>query len=61
VVDALNKRVRKMHETTISMYMKYLQDIIIEGIIMNQHYVQVKERLQKNNVQHKYTDYKDRR
>jgi hypothetical protein len=58
VVDALNRRVHKMHATTISMYMTDLKDRILEVVTTNQHYVQVKESLQQNNVQHKYKDYK---
>jgi hypothetical protein len=43
VVDALNKRVHKMHSTTISMYKTNLKYRILEVVTKNQHYVQVKE------------------
>jgi hypothetical protein len=46
VVDALNIRVHEMHDTTISMYNLYLKDIILEAVTLNQHYVQIKEKLQ---------------
>jgi hypothetical protein len=43
VVDALNKKVHKMHATTISMYTTVLKDRILEAATTNQHYVHVKE------------------
>jgi hypothetical protein len=46
VVDALNIRVHEMHATTVSMYNSYLKDKILEVVTIDQHYVQVKERLQ---------------
>jgi hypothetical protein len=58
VVDALNRRVHKMHATTISVYKTNLKDRIIEAVTMDQHYVQVKEISQQNDIQRKYTDYK---
>jgi hypothetical protein len=58
VVDALNRRVHKMHAPTISMYKTYLKDRILEVVTANQHYVQFKEILQQNDIQHKYKDYK---
>jgi hypothetical protein len=50
VVDALIIRVHEMHDTTIIMYRTYFKDKILEAITMEQHYVQVKEGLQQNNV-----------
>jgi hypothetical protein len=32
-----------MHDTTISMYMTYLKERILEIVTTNQHYVQVKK------------------
>jgi hypothetical protein len=46
VVDALNRRVDKMHAITISMYMTDLKDKILEVATIDQHYMQVKETLQ---------------
>jgi len=51
VDDALNRRVHKMHAIAISMYTTCLKNRILEAVITDQHYVQVKESLQKNNVQ----------
>jgi hypothetical protein len=45
-----------MHATTISMYMKDLKDTILEVVIIDQHYVQVKEILQHNNIKQKHKD-----
>jgi hypothetical protein len=42
VVDALIRRVHKMHATTISMYLKHLKNRIVEVVTKCQHYVQVK-------------------
>jgi hypothetical protein len=50
VVDALNKRVHEIHATTISMYNSDLKDRILEVVIVDLHYVQVKESLQQSNV-----------
>jgi Mg2+ and Co2+ transporter CorA len=58
VVDALSRRVHKMHDTTISMYMIDLKDRILEVVTTDQHYVQVKESLQQNILQQKYKDCK---
>jgi hypothetical protein len=58
VVNALNRRVHKMHPTTISMYKTYLKDTILEVVTKYQHYVQVKESLQQNDIPQKYKDYK---
>jgi hypothetical protein len=46
VVDALNKRVHKMHATTISMYKTDLKDKIPEFVTIYQHYMQFKQILQ---------------
>jgi hypothetical protein len=35
----------------------YLRNIILEVVILHEHYLQVKEGLQQENVQHKYEDY----
>jgi hypothetical protein len=58
VDNALSRRVHKMHATIISMYMIDLKDIILEVVTTDQHYVQVKESLQQNNVQQRYKYYK---
>jgi hypothetical protein len=58
LANAINRRVHKMHATTISMYMIDLKDKIIEVITIDQHYVQVKESSQHNDMQQKCKDYK---
>jgi hypothetical protein len=58
VVDALSRRVHAMHATTISMCKSYLKNIILEVVISDEHYLQVKEGLQQEMVQHKYKEYK---
>jgi hypothetical protein len=50
--------VHKMHATSISMYKTYLKERIIWVITIDQHYLQVNESLQHNDVAHKYKDYK---
>jgi hypothetical protein len=41
---------------SISMYITYLKSIIVEVVAVDQHYVEVRERLQRINVQHRYKD-----
>jgi hypothetical protein len=57
VVDALNRRVHIMHATTISMHQSYLKSIILNVVVTDQHYLQVKEILQQENVQQKIKEY----
>jgi hypothetical protein len=57
VVDALDKRVHKMHATTISMYKTDLKDKILVATKSDQHYVQTIEKLQQGNSQQKFKDY----
>jgi hypothetical protein len=58
VVDALNRRVHIMHATTISMHSSYLKRKILDVVVTDQHYLQVKEILQQEDVQHKFKEYK---
>jgi len=51
VVDALSRRVHKMNATFISMYMIDIKDRIIEVVIVDQHYVLVREILHHNDIQ----------
>jgi hypothetical protein len=57
VVDALSRRVHTMHDTTISMHQSELKSIILDGLVTNQHYLQVKESLQQGEVQQKIKEY----
>jgi len=40
----------EMHAMAISICMRYLKDRILEAVTGDQHYAQVKERLQQNNA-----------
>jgi hypothetical protein len=40
-----------MHATTISMHQSYLKSRILNVVVTDQHYLQVKESLQQENVQ----------
>jgi hypothetical protein len=51
VVDALNRGVHLMHATTISMHQSDLKHKILNVVVTDQHYLQVKESLQQENVQ----------
>jgi hypothetical protein len=53
VVDALSRRLHLMHATVVSMHQSDLKSIILDVVVTDQHYLQVKERLQKENVQQK--------
>jgi hypothetical protein len=57
VVDALSRRVHLMHATAISMHQSNLKRRILDGLVTNQHYLQVKENLQEGNVQQKVKEY----
>jgi hypothetical protein len=47
-----------MRATTISMFKPYLKNIILEALISDEHYLQVKEELQQGNEQQRYKEYK---
>jgi hypothetical protein len=51
VVDALSRRVHEIHATTISMYQSDLKDRILEDAKSDQKYMELKEKLQKGNLQ----------
>ena len=53
VVDALSRRLHLMHATVVSMHQSDLKRIILDVVVIDQHYLQVKEILQKENVQQK--------
>jgi Mg2+ and Co2+ transporter CorA len=53
VVDALNRRAHEVHISAINMYMTYLKDKILEATNSDQHYLQIKENLQQENLQQK--------
>jgi hypothetical protein len=57
VVDALSRRVHLMHATTISMHQSDLKRRILDVVVTDQHYLQVKESLQQGDVQQKVKEY----
>jgi hypothetical protein len=56
-VDALSRRVHLMQATTISMHQSDLKRGILDDVVTDQHYLQVKESLQQKNVQQKIKEY----
>jgi hypothetical protein len=54
----MHKRVHEMHATTISMYNYDLKDIILEVTQLDQHYLEIKGKLQKGIKKQKFQDYK---
>jgi hypothetical protein len=57
VVDALRRRVHEMHATSISMYKSDLKDEMLETAKLDQHYVEIKAKLQQGNLQQKIEDF----
>jgi hypothetical protein len=53
VVDALSRRVHLMHTTVVNMHQSDLKRIILDGLVTDQHYLQVKENLQQGDVRKK--------
>ena len=51
VVDALSIRVHLMHATTVSMHQSNLKSRILDVVVTDQHYLQVKESLQQEKLQ----------
>jgi hypothetical protein len=46
VVDEFSRRVHLMHATIVSMHHSDLKSRILDGLVTDQHYLQVKENLQ---------------
>jgi hypothetical protein len=57
VVDALSRRVHLMHATVVSMHQSDLKRRILDVVVTDQHYLQVKENLQQGDVQQKIKEY----
>jgi hypothetical protein len=55
--DALSRRVHLMHATVVSMHQSNLKSIILDGLVTDQNYLQVKENLQQGHVQQKIKEY----
>jgi hypothetical protein len=49
--DAFSRRVHTMHATVVSMHQSDLKSRMLGGLVTEQHYLQVKEKLQQGNVQ----------
>jgi hypothetical protein len=56
-VDALSRKVHLMHATTVNMHHSNLKSRILDGLVTNQHYLQVKKNLQQGDVHLKIKDY----
>jgi hypothetical protein len=54
VVDALNK---KMHATIVSIFKLNLKMRVIDSLVEDEHYVQVKDGLQRDKLEKKYEGY----
>jgi hypothetical protein len=57
VVDALSRRVHIMHVTDVSMHQSDLKKTFLDGLVIDQHYLQVKENLQQGDVQQNIKEY----
>jgi hypothetical protein len=56
-VDALSRRVHLMHVIFVNMHQSNLKSIILYDLVTDQHYLHVKEILQKGYVQQKIKEY----
>jgi hypothetical protein len=56
-VDALSRRVHLMHATTVSMHQSKLKSRILDGLVTDRHYLQVKENSQQGDAQQKIKEY----
>jgi hypothetical protein len=50
-VNALSRRVHLMHAIVVSMHQSDLKSRILDDLVTDQHYLQVKESLQQGDVQ----------
>jgi hypothetical protein len=57
VVDALSRRVHIMHATVVNMHQSDLKRKILDGLVIDQHYLQVNENLQQGYVRQKKKEY----
>jgi hypothetical protein len=57
VSDALSRRVHIMHATVVSIYQSDLKSIILDGLVIDHHYLHVKVNLQQGDVQQKIKEY----
>jgi hypothetical protein len=57
VVDALSRRVHLMHATAVSMHQLDFKKRILDGLAIDQHYLQVNQSLQQGDVHQKIEEY----
>jgi hypothetical protein len=57
VTDALSGRVHLMNAIVVSMHQSDLKGSFLDGLVIDQHYLQVKENLQQGNVHQKIKEY----
>jgi hypothetical protein len=57
VSDALSRRVHLMHAIVVSMHQSNLRIKFLDGLVTDQHYLQVKENLQQGDVQPRIKEY----
>jgi hypothetical protein len=50
VVNALSKRLHRMHVIVVNMHQSDLKSRILDGLVTDQHYLQVKKSLQQGDV-----------
>jgi hypothetical protein len=58
VVDALSRRLHKLHATTISMYRNYIKGRILESTNADLQYMELVAKLQQSKMPHKVENYK---
>ena len=58
VVDALNRKVHEMHVASISIFQSDLRQQIANHVAKDELYVQVKDKLQQQNLEKNYEGYK---
>ena len=56
--DALSKKVHLMHATVVNMHQSDLKRRILDDLVTDRHYLQVKKNLQQGDVQQKIKEYK---
>ena len=58
VVDALSRKVQEMHVASLSIYQSDLRQLIVNHTTEDELYVQVKDKLQQQNLEKRYGGYK---
>ena len=58
VADALNMKVHEMHVASLSIFQSYLRQQIVNYTTENEMYMQIKDKLQQQNLEKKYEGHK---